>query len=326
MKYILFELFDKNKNLTDKEISANKQYINEIKNKRTILTHVMIKNKTHLVAKLLENDADVNLLNPLFCAVDMDNIRLVKLFIKYGADINQIHNDMTPLSLACKNSLLPIYYLLIDNGANYKYIDSEKNTLLHCFDLFNNKHDLIICDDLLKKGLDINARNIRTSTPLIHAIYIKNYDFAFYLIRNGAIIEPECLEIFGSEWIFSDNKYAEMFELLLLVINRCPRFFIEFLDNEFEKIEDILYDYIKTNKLYILNVKTELNKTPLSLAISNSHDTIQIKLAKFLIYAGADYDDSSVIKALEYSKNLENYNKVIDLINAKRFSDIRQNS
>jgi hypothetical protein len=71
---------------------------------------------------LVENNADIHINNPtslLYYAVSHQDIKLVKLLLKYGADFNQknqrnVKNDMTPLELAISYPVVDIAKLLLE--------------------------------------------------------------------------------------------------------------------------------------------------------------------------------------------------------------------
>lgn len=60
---------------------------------------------------------------PLSVAISKGDIEIVKKFIEYGADVNQISEDMTPLMVAARYNKVEIIKILIANGARV----NEKN-------------------------------------------------------------------------------------------------------------------------------------------------------------------------------------------------------
>ncbi|MFH6991895.1 ankyrin repeat domain-containing protein [Flavobacterium sp. FlaQc-48] len=63
--------------------------------------------------------------SPLHYAVCAGDIESVKQFIKYGADVNKLSRDMSPLMLAARFNKFEIIKVLLENGANPS-IENEK--------------------------------------------------------------------------------------------------------------------------------------------------------------------------------------------------------
>lgn len=55
--------------------------------------------------------------SPLNVAVSKGDIEIVKKFIEYGADVNQMSEDMTPLMIAARYNKVEILNVLLANGA-----------------------------------------------------------------------------------------------------------------------------------------------------------------------------------------------------------------
>ncbi len=113
--------------------------------------------------------------------------------------INYNFHNLTPLLVACQYWNYKIIKLLLDNGANPNYtsesgynpimvtIDNiqdsiQSNTFAHERKRFN------IAKLLLDYGASPNCFGRMNSTPLTHALKIKNIELAMYLIEKGAIV------------------------------------------------------------------------------------------------------------------------------------------
>ena len=65
----------------------------------------------------------VNPNSPLHIAISKGDLESVKKFIQYGADVNKISKDMSPLMVAARYNKCEIIMILLANGAK----PSEKN-------------------------------------------------------------------------------------------------------------------------------------------------------------------------------------------------------
>lgn len=63
--------------------------------------------------------------SPLNVAVSKGDIEIVKKFIEYGADVNLMSEDMTPLMVAARYNKVEILNVLLANGAR-PYTKNEK--------------------------------------------------------------------------------------------------------------------------------------------------------------------------------------------------------
>ena len=113
----------------------------------------------------LDKEADVNCKNvngctPLHIAIMNQNINLVKLLLKYGADGNsKQYNDIgerTPLHYAVQKNNYELTAILLDNGANPTLGDKRGLSVLHYAARFGFME---IVKLLLKYGADINLRD-----------------------------------------------------------------------------------------------------------------------------------------------------------------------
>lgn len=86
--------------------------------------------------------------SPLNVAVSKGDIEIVKKFIEYGADVNQMSDDMTPLMTAARYNKVEIIKFLLANGA-VPTIKNEKNyTALKYAQLSNANEAIAILKDL----------------------------------------------------------------------------------------------------------------------------------------------------------------------------------
>ena len=142
-----------------------------------------------IVELLIKKGANVNHKNilgqnPLFFAVEENDIDTVKLLLKSNANCNITDNNgVTPLCIASQKGFCDIAKLLINNGASLNHVDSSQNTPL-LYAVSKENHEMIKL--LIKKGADVNLKT--TLTPLMKAS-IKGDEISIkILLENNADI------------------------------------------------------------------------------------------------------------------------------------------
>jgi len=121
--------------------------------------------KASQINKLLREGADINGIDgefPLFYGVKNGNYTVCKYLIEKGADVNQIytHNNtnITSLHLACYKNNMRVAKLLIQNGANLNAQDNDDNTPLLIATMNNNV-------ELVKTLLDAEPSASASAAP-----------------------------------------------------------------------------------------------------------------------------------------------------------------
>lgn len=101
---------------------------------------------------------------------DNDNYDMVKLFVKYGADVNQYFYDgvYTPLWCTMSKSNSEIFFYLIDNGADINKYSME---LIYGSVTWN----LEILEYLLENGVSIDAQDKNGFTALADKCNTKDF-------------------------------------------------------------------------------------------------------------------------------------------------------
>lgn len=81
----------------------------------------------------IENQAEFSIYSnsPFHLAISKGDIETVKRFIKYGANINKIVNNMTPLMVAARFNQVEIIKILLENGAEPSLENERGYTALH---------------------------------------------------------------------------------------------------------------------------------------------------------------------------------------------------
>ena len=174
-------------------------------NYKDVLLHSAVKSGDHALIHFLLDQCKANpnrmqSTTPLFEASENGHIEVVKILIKYGANVNNesktevinhynlLENEqdemspcyMTPLHIAIINEQLEVAKILIENGAN-------------------------VNADL---GYDIGY------TPLFSAVNEKLFEFAKLLIQNGAEIHSEHREVTLLQ-IACQVRHLDMVKLLI---------------------------------------------------------------------------------------------------------------
>ncbi len=123
---------------------------------------------------MLKNGANPNSydltskLSPLHVASENNNVSIVKLLIKYGADVNIYANTLylnTPLHIAALNDSSEVVTILLENGANINIYNDYTigKTPLHLAVMNNSINSIKI---LLDKGADTNIKDNEGNTPI----------------------------------------------------------------------------------------------------------------------------------------------------------------
>ncbi|EJF99104.1 ankyrin repeat domain-containing protein [Flavobacterium sp. F52] len=85
---------------------------------------------------------------PLNVAISKGDLETVKKFIEYGADVNQISDDLTPLMIAALYNKHEIIKILLANGANPKAKNEKGYTALKYAQASNASEAIALLKDL----------------------------------------------------------------------------------------------------------------------------------------------------------------------------------
>jgi ankyrin repeat protein len=86
--------------------------------------------------------------SPLNVAVSKGDLEIVKKFIEYGADVNQISEDMSPLMVAARYNKVEILKVLLASGARPSDKNDKGYTALKYAQLSNATDAIAILKDL----------------------------------------------------------------------------------------------------------------------------------------------------------------------------------
>jgi ankyrin repeat protein len=212
---------------------------------------------TEIMELLLKNGANARAINKdgetaLMWAVH--DLEKIKLLIKHGAEVNaKANTGNTPLLIACVgNDRKETINFLLQNGADPLIKNNREETAFMRSALFGDSASLAL---LLKKGMDINAKDKEGFTALINALFNVNREATFFLLNNGA--DPDMVVAFGLTAVTAVVTY-----------------------NDLPSVKAVL------NKAKNINTVDDLGNSVLMWAVYNEHDNTDI--IKVLLDKGAN--------------------------------------
>ncbi|WDS35421.1 ankyrin repeat domain-containing protein [Pseudoxanthomonas sp.] len=123
-------------------------------------------------------------------AAVLPDLRLLRLLIGKGIDLNQVHAGMTPLLAATRDSWHgrpDAVTTLLTNGADPRRADADGNTPLHHAARSSDPGVVALLRDA---AAELDARNAEGVTPLGIACIAGNWRLAKFLLERGARPEP----------------------------------------------------------------------------------------------------------------------------------------
>lgn len=123
-------------------------------------------------------------------AAVLPDLRLLRLLIGKGIDLNQAHAGMTPLLAATRDSWHgrpDAVTTLLTNGADPRQADADGNTPLHHAARSSDPGVVALLRDA---AAELDARNAEGVTPLGIACIAGNWRLAKFLLERGAKPEP----------------------------------------------------------------------------------------------------------------------------------------
>ncbi|XP_063913882.1 protein fem-1 homolog A-like [Zophobas morio] len=153
---------------------------------------------------------------PLHSSSFQGHLDIVKLLLKFGADINaQEAEGYTPLNGAIWNNHQDVALFLINNNADFTLYNNNRFTPLMSAVWVGN---LVLVQTLVEKGADVNISSIDGFTALHAAATTGHLEVARFLVENNARLDaldyqgrtPLCL---AQE--YRNNHFVEFFENLI---------------------------------------------------------------------------------------------------------------
>lgn len=122
--------------------------------------------------------------NALIAAARQGDVKLAKLLIEKGADINaKDYNGDCALAHAASKGHVDVAELLIAQGVNINAINNHDDTPLHSAAYGGNKY---IAELLIAKGANVNAKDSFGHTPLYIAENNRHQEVVELLLASGA--------------------------------------------------------------------------------------------------------------------------------------------
>jgi ankyrin repeat protein len=273
--------------------SLSVKAFNKIKEFALINTNIFtysVENKK-IFDLFMANGVDVNNKNyygftALHNAVMCGNTDVVRILIDNNADVNVLDNDHIkfPLLSAVLRDDKEITNILLENGADVNLINKIGDSPLHGAVLRNNKE---ITNILLEKGADVNSINNIGDTPLIIAVKNQNYDLVQRLTLAGADLYVQNKE---NETALSIAARLGNVDIVNHIINKSisEKKQKKFSDDK-ALLNSIAYGKKELVSLFLelrigINTRDDNGDTPLFLAAKAGN----IELVKSLIEKGAD--------------------------------------
>jgi ankyrin repeat protein len=277
---LMYYMKENNFDDMDQKLKSNPDIINyQVGEKNTsLLQQAIIYDKPDIVKVLLDNGADINLLDninmpPLNTAINEKNTEIANILIERGANVNYKNiYGITPQHLAAKtknNSVLknllskkeieidpmdntgasPLIYasiigdiecmkILLDNGANINVIDINGRTPIF-YALESGQIDALKL--LIDKGADLNKKDKKGNTLLDFATINRNFEVIKLLLENGIDINYKNTN--GESLLITatllNSDENNVSDLFHLLFNKGARKYIDEFDNQ--QITPLMY-------------------------------------------------------------------------------------
>lgn len=169
------------------------------KNGETALFYALDNNRINIARFLIENHADVNVVNyfgrPVVQGAIVNNqYDLIKLMIDHNLNLQNSNGNSTALTIVCnrKQVNFKILQLFVDKGVDINAKDKNQYSPLMYLTI-KEEPNLDIIRYMIKKGADVNAKD-RSGKSIIRLLIESrtlNLDLVKLLVENGADINSK---------------------------------------------------------------------------------------------------------------------------------------
>ncbi|ARF02627.1 SWPV1-008 [Shearwaterpox virus] len=249
----------------------NVNYVND--KGYTALHYAVENNKLDIVNLLLGKGANIEIVNECSFINNIIKFRftnyynMIELMLSYKANVNNIHDNYAPLHLAIDEEDEEIIKLLIRYGAdiNIKNTYNDSSPLHHAVKSVNKN----ILKILLDKGADVNSLNRYGCTPIYYAVCNNNIDVVNILLEYGA--DVNVIDLSGNTPLtVSGNNYIKKEIISHIVISKYLNKFIVESPGYKRNIECIYLDKVLVDiKSYCENEITALRNIKISECNNN---------------------------------------------------------
>ena len=283
---LVFAVSNRNKEIIQMLLKAGANPSATNINEKSVLNYAVNTNicDVNIVRMLLEAGADLKQADitggtPLMYAVKRENIKIIELLLKAGADQGEEDTGKTPLIYEVEEENIKNIELLLNAGADPNKADKTGITpLLYAVD----KENIKIIELLLEKGADPGQTDINEATALMVAAYLNNIVIVDALLATSKS-KPEHVNAMG--------ETALMYS---------------FYDNPNLEIADKIFDSGESNPGHILRIENR-DRSALhivySLYLKNSR-WLSL-LVKLIHYVYKNCIDRKALKKLTETMNLE---------------------
>ena len=301
------------------ELLLNHPSINLIDMKKNLLHYAIIFNNDKIFNSLLKR-LDINYKDDegnslLHLAAKYDNIKILKLLLNHGMDVNEVNcNDETPLFVAIKNDSCEVFDNLVDISDIYK--KNKENVSSLCYSIFNG--NLNFFKKILNKVEQFEKRNnVTLGITLLHFAILQEKIDIVKLLLNKYNINTETNHGYTFLHYAIFKKNIEIVKLLLdkddIDVNKCYNNGLSPLNcaimvNSYEIVKLLLQ-----HKNINVNQKDDENY-PINLGIKKRNNKIIKELTKhpsILINTNNGYGKNTLYLAFKY-KNDHIINKIMD--------------
>lgn len=303
----------------------------------TKLWNSVVRNDIERCKKLIRKGANVNLLltderyreahTPLQIACDEENLELVKLLLKHGADVNlkgEVRDPPLKWALSKRKPNIELVKLLCKNGANVNqrlYSTVESYPLMMAV----RTGSIETVKTLIEHGASLTSKDC-SMDALVEAVKKDNEKMAEFLIKeyganvNGALLKacmlnnPEMVKLLIDNGADVDHRDINGNTPLIYATKRTKGNYgimrsVGITEEEALQDNEEFLENVSRNKLEI--VKILLDEGADSTAVNNVHDTALSTAAK-----SNYFEIATILAKLAEDSDLKNFLRIAELQSA----------